>query len=200
MNSQIRQRGARARSGIICPVNTKDSPPEPAPRPSPLRPLLWAGAGAAAALALVFLVLGLRLTGEREPPGRVAPSKAAQGPAPTPRLTKKETRAALPPAASPGVPLETNGAAPDDLATEESAIARARDVLARGDALGTVYALNEYDEAYPNGTHRQDSIALRVEALVKAGHPDTARELATTFLRDFPASPHAKRVQAMVEK
>jgi hypothetical protein len=58
----------------------------------------------------------------------------------------------------------------------------------------TAYALTEEHRArYPRGVFAQERDALAIEALLRAGDNDKARELAQRFIRDYPASPHAHR-------
>jgi len=51
----------------------------------------------------------------------------------------------------------------------------------------------EHRTLYPQGVFTQERDALAVEALVRAGDLELARELAEAFVKRYPSSPHAHR-------
>ena len=56
------------------------------------------------------------------------------------------------------------------------------------------FALTEqHREHYARGTFAQERDALAIEALMRAGEMDMARDLARRFVRTYPSSPHAHR-------
>jgi hypothetical protein len=56
------------------------------------------------------------------------------------------------------------------------------------------FALTEqHRQHYARGTFVQERDALAIEALLRAGELDMARDLARRFVRDYPSSPHAHR-------
>jgi hypothetical protein len=56
------------------------------------------------------------------------------------------------------------------------------------------YALTEeHRQHYARGTFVQERDALAIEALLRTGELDMARDLARRFVRDYPSSPHAHR-------
>jgi hypothetical protein len=56
------------------------------------------------------------------------------------------------------------------------------------------FALTEqHRQHYAHGTFVQERDALAIEALLRAGELDMARDLARRFVRDYPSSPHAHR-------
>jgi hypothetical protein len=79
-----------------------------------------------------------------------------------------------------------------DVPSEVELLRRARAALASRPR--SAFALTEeHREHYPRGVFAQERDALAVEALLRAGDMERARELARDFLRDYPASPHAHR-------
>jgi hypothetical protein len=56
------------------------------------------------------------------------------------------------------------------------------------------FALTEqHRQHYARGTFVQERDALAIEALLRTGELDMARDLARRFVRDYPSSPHAHR-------
>jgi hypothetical protein len=56
------------------------------------------------------------------------------------------------------------------------------------------FALTEqHRQLYPQGVFVQERDALAIEALMREGDMDMARDLARRFVRDYPSSPHAHR-------
>jgi hypothetical protein len=51
----------------------------------------------------------------------------------------------------------------------------------------------EHRRLYPNGEFTQERDALAIQALMRAGDSDKARDLAQSFIRTYPSSPHAHR-------
>lgn len=57
------------------------------------------------------------------------------------------------------------------------------------------FALTEqHRQHYVHGVFAQERDALAIEALMRAGDLDVARDLARRFIRDYPSSPHAHRL------
>jgi hypothetical protein len=84
------------------------------------------------------------------------------------------------------------------LAAEVAALEVARSALNRGDAPGSLRALDDYDRAFPRGMMRQEAVLLRIEALANNGDTKGARALADKFLAANPKSPHAQRIRRLV--
>jgi hypothetical protein len=79
-----------------------------------------------------------------------------------------------------------------DVPSEVELLRRARAALASRPR--TAFALTEeHREHYPQGVFVQERDALAIEALLRAGDKDLARDLARRFIRAYPASPHAHR-------
>jgi hypothetical protein len=102
---------------------------------------------------------------------------------------------AEPTAPAPGsVPPEQVG----DAREESRMVAAARDALRLGDPASSLGWLERAHQKFPNGVLVQEREALAIEALALSGRRDEAEKRAAAFLRDYPKSPHAARVQALV--
>jgi outer membrane protein assembly factor BamD (BamD/ComL family) len=51
----------------------------------------------------------------------------------------------------------------------------------------------EHRRLYPAGEFAQERDALAIQALMRVGDTEKARDLATSFIRSYPSSPHAHR-------
>jgi TolA-binding protein len=71
----------------------------------------------------------------------------------------------------------------------------ARAALAANAPGKALVVLGQYNHRYPNGTFAPEALALRIEALTNAGDAATARTLARRFLKAYPSSPLAERVE-----
>jgi len=89
------------------------------------------------------------------------------------------------------------GAEAKSIAGEIAALDRARRAVASGDAGGALSALERYRAQFPRGVLQQEASVLRIEALSKAGQRGRARELARSFERAHPSSPHLERIRAL---
>jgi hypothetical protein len=84
------------------------------------------------------------------------------------------------------------------LLDEVKLIEAARGAARRGDAMGTLAALDQYSKAYPRAQFGPEALALRIEALSRSGSMSQARALAAQFGRIYPTHPLLGRVQAAV--
>jgi len=84
---------------------------------------------------------------------------------------------------------------------EEAELDAARAALAKGDNAKALALLDTHDRDFKNGSGflDVDARALRIEALAKKGNTQGALALADDFLRDYPHSPKATRVQAIAD-
>jgi hypothetical protein len=71
-------------------------------------------------------------------------------------------------------------------------------LLESGDANKTLAALDRFDHDFPGHSLGQETMRLRIEALLKKGDRAAARELAKKFLARHPASPYAARVRSLL--
>jgi hypothetical protein len=77
-------------------------------------------------------------------------------------------------------------------------LAKAWQSLAKGDAAATLGIVDEDLRLHPAGPLTEERDAIRIKALAAAGRMDEARELARTFLAQFPASVHRKAARQLV--
>ncbi|HSO00162.1 MAG TPA: outer membrane protein assembly factor BamD, partial [Candidatus Nanopelagicales bacterium] len=100
---------------------------------------------------------------------------------------------------------EAAGAAPaaaeraSRLREESRVLGEARDALRRGDAAGALQKLEEVRTRFPDGVLTQEREALAIEALYRSGSRAAASARAAAFLRAWPTSPHATRIQGFVQ-
>ena len=79
-----------------------------------------------------------------------------------------------------------------DVPSEVELLRRARTSLAARPR--EAFALTQqHREHYPRGVFAQERDALAIEALLRAGDTETARNLAKSFVSAHPSSPHAHR-------
>lgn len=81
------------------------------------------------------------------------------------------------------------------LREESRLLSEARDALRRGDSSGALRKLDEARTRFPGGVLAQEREALTIEALYRGGQRAAAASLAASFLRAYPNSPHATRIQ-----
>jgi hypothetical protein len=70
-----------------------------------------------------------------------------------------------------------------------------RAAMAQGRAAHALELLGSYNHDFASGSMSSEAAALRVEALVRAGRQEEAREAALTFLAKCPRSPLSDRVR-----
>lgn len=159
--------------------------------------------------AVVVAALGVAANAARSPEGVGAPlhpilAKVAKGAAP-PRLAPEvpvspEARSNPPPESTRARPREGKAivSPPDSLELEVALVSRARQALSRGDSGAALGLLDRYQREFPAGRLRPEALVLRVEALVRAGKTDRARELARGYLAQSPGGAHASRLRELV--
>jgi hypothetical protein len=84
-----------------------------------------------------------------------------------------------------------------DLRRQIDLIDQARGALQSGAALRALRLLQHYDAAFPHGSLAPESVALRVQALVRSGRLAEARALARRFVAANPGSPLAPRIEML---
>lgn len=116
-----------------------------------------------------------------------APPPAAPPPAVSdpPRLEAASPQRSLAPAPP------SSGALSDEIAAMDAA----RHGLARSDRT----ALDRYLATYPRGVFREQALAMRIRALLRAGQGKQARAEARAFLRAYPKSAEAKALVRLLE-
>lgn len=145
---------------------------------------------------------------ELEGPSRIAAARAAaiasasiavagdapDGPAPAVAAKiDRATTASSPiaPAPSPIAPAPSS----TTLAEEIALVQAARAALRRGASAQALAELDRYDATYRRGTFGQEVAALRIFALCDAGRVAEARVRGAAYLRAWPRSPLAARIQ-----
>jgi hypothetical protein len=144
------------------------------------------------------------------PPAHAAPPAAAAEPSAVPsaapsadpvveRRAAVEPRAAassLPSAAVSATPAAVAEAERETMTREESRlVAEARDALRKGDAAGALTMLEQIRVRFPSGVLGQEREALAIEALARSGRKAEAAARASAFVKAYPSSPLASRVQ-----
>src|SRR5262249_39051028 len=126
-----------------------------------------------------------------------AASTAASSPAASAALVFLSKDVALYAAPSP----EAEGAAdPESKLLEESRrLTEARSALRRGDAAGVIVQLEELRQKFPGGGLGQEREELMIEALASSGRRAEATARAEAFLKAYPTSTLAPRVQAFTK-
>jgi hypothetical protein len=77
------------------------------------------------------------------------------------------------------------------LHAESASLLRARQMLRSGECSAALTQLNDAATRFPHGALSQEREVLSIEALACSGRATAASLRATTFLRDYPTSPHA---------
>jgi outer membrane protein assembly factor BamD (BamD/ComL family) len=85
------------------------------------------------------------------------------------------------------------------LREERAMLEEARDALRRGDAAGALQKLEQARARFPGGVLGQEREALAIEALFRGGQRAAASARGAAFLRAYPLSPHATRIQSFVQ-
>jgi hypothetical protein len=132
-----------------------------------------------------------------EPPPQSAPIEANTPPS-TPvaanRTTTTIAKQSPAPAPAPQPPKESA------LSREMRSLDGAKALLERGDAQGTLAALDRHDREFPGGSLRMESAMLRVEALLAKGDESGAKARARDLLAKDPNGPHSKRLRTIVDR
>lgn len=102
-------------------------------------------------------------------------------------------------AAVESVPVR-KGSSADSLELELAALDRARRALMRGDSVGALQRLTEYNRSFPRGKLRTESTVLRIEALVAQNKRVEAARLGRAFLERAPGGAYARRVRSLIQE
>ena len=115
-------------------------------------------------------------------------------------VARPPVAAGAPSTAQPSSASVSESATGASVAGEIQELDRARSALAARDARAALGVLDRYDRAFPKGALQQEALRLRVEALVAAREREAARSLANRFRVLYPNSPHAKRLNSLVNE
>jgi hypothetical protein len=119
-----------------------------------------------------------------------APTGVPQhSPEPAPPLVKSEQSAAVARAASPATTL----------AEEGRLLAKAHQLVQAGQSQQALEILRSSESRYPGSVLYQEREVLIIEALGATGSSSAARVRAERFLKRYPKSPHAGRVERFVK-
>jgi len=183
-----------------------EGPGQAAPA-APTSGTLWSAKWLLLGSAGVALIGALALTR-----GATSPSPRAAESAGAPAATTAEVAPSPEPPAPLAAPraddeLVTDPAAsaatPPTLRDELARLELARSQLQRQRARAAQSALDDYDRVYPQGTLREEALALRIETLFLLRERASARratELARSFLANYPESVHGARVRGQLEQ
>jgi hypothetical protein len=142
-------------------------------------------------------------------PGRDIPKvhgsagELAPGSPPEPASVGQDPASPAPEAAGSAAP--SGGAEPtvteraSRLREESLLLGQARDALRGGNAGEALRLLEVSRTRFPDGMLGQEREALTIEALARGGNRAAASARAAAFVRAYPQSPHAQRVQAFVQ-
>jgi len=179
----VRSQGSSTPTPPTVSAAATTSEPAPSAPPTPEAPLPTASAENALPLVPVA------------PVASGPPSSRAR--APVHPSAGAPTQAATAASVQPTAASEPSSRA-DALRDENALLASARGLLRNGDARGALATLDTARARHPNGTLVQEREVLTVEALAQSGDSSGASRRAATFLKSFPASPHASHIRTFV--
>lgn len=107
--------------------------------------------------------------------------------------------ARLVPSARPPSSIARSTGETVSLTQELVALDAARAALARGNAQGALFLLEEYVQTCPRGRLKLEAELLRMDALAKNGQTELARHRAEAFLKRHPASVMAARARSYLD-
>ncbi|HVU03298.1 MAG TPA: hypothetical protein VHE30_16175 [Polyangiaceae bacterium] len=181
--------------------------------------LKWGAVGAAVAVTTVVAGTVVVERVSPEAPPRPVPASAAAERAVVPRVAAPvapvvEVREEPSPAAEPlppivpqtpkaPVPTEPEPAPPavgssERMLREVAAVDHARALLGRGDARGSLAALDSYARDFPERRFEPESLYIRMEAERALGDGAGARRTAEQLLASFPRAPQAARARVLL--
>lgn len=169
----------------------------------------------AALLAVPLLTLGVYVGLVDRAPAAKAPSAPAVVPATgLPRgkaLEEKEGEASVSEAASVPSPAGTaqpkeDGAQKAERARSPSSIAeqirlmdQVRALSAAGERKGALDLLTQYERRFPQAFFAQEAMYLRAHHLDALGRKQEARAIALRYLKLYPKSPNARKMEAIAQ-
>jgi TolA-binding protein len=130
-------------------------------------------------------------------PAHTQPRGVTVAPAAPPSV-ESQTRDAAESADQPLAPARRAPLA-TTLAEEGRLLARANALVQSGHARQALDLLHESESRYPQSTLYQEREVLTVEALAASGAKSAAKQRAERFLKRYPNSPHAGKLQTFVQ-
>jgi hypothetical protein len=134
-------------------------------------------------------------------PQPVEAAPVARAPRPAPLALPVVPSAADESAAKPAPPLTTPRPVPSttSLVEEGRLLAKARQLVQSGQGPRALEVLRVSESRYPRAVLAQEREVVTIEALALAGNAASAKQRAQRFLKRYPSSPHAGRLQRFVE-
>ncbi len=108
--------------------------------------------------------------------------------------------AALPTTATPARPSRVGAPTSNGCAGEVALLAQAGAALRSGDAERALSLTREHAARCPSGAFTQERERIAIESLAKLDRLDEMRTRAQAFERNYPTSPHLRRIERVVEK
>jgi hypothetical protein len=124
-------------------------------------------------------------------PGKAASARRTPVGAPEGTLTSKAARS--PESAARAPAAVTRSVTKPNAPPSEIELLRRAQVALQGRPREAFQLTQEHRRLYPSGEFAQERDALAIQALMRTGDTDKARDLATSFIRAHPSSPHAHR-------
>ena len=87
---------------------------------------------------------------------------------------------------------------PANLGAEVKLLDQARRDLKRGKPGAALASLHEYQRKFPRGRLFSEALVLRLDALVRLGQREQARQIADRYLKMNPRAPHGPRIRKLV--
>jgi hypothetical protein len=132
------------------------------------------------------------------PTGRALDVSTNQGEAVQPPLATDSVQGEPARASAVATPKPRGGAVASEAVNAESAmILEARAALRGGRVTSALELLERAASLYPRGVLTQEREALHIEALMRSGATERARQSGASFVKRYPGSPHAGRVREL---
>lgn len=176
-------------------------------------PLGWGLASATAAAGLLWGLVSLR----EPPPAPESQPPAVDAPATEPLPPESPRAQPMPSAPDPVLSAEPpvqrpspkrikprrdetapSPGASSSLREETRLLREVRASLSAGELQQASVLLDRYTQDFPNGALREDAQAYRI--VVRCGQTQDATALRNAFVRRYPASPHAARIEAACDE
>lgn len=132
-----------------------------------------------------------------EPAPHVVPAPQAEAPEPPPLSSNAAEQSVAKP-----VPLSNSpraAASSTSLAEEGRLLAKARQLVQSGQGRRALEVLRLSESRYPRSVLSPEREVITIEALAATGATGSARQRSERFLKRYPASPYAGRLQRFVE-
>jgi hypothetical protein len=112
-------------------------------------------------------------------------------------MTVPEPATPAPHAHSPS-PRARSGLDQSTLEEEVASIDRARRAVSAGEPAAAIAMVDAYDAKFPAGSLAQESMVIRIDALLRQGDRGAAERLGSRFIAAHPSSPYVRRIRALL--